>query len=902
MEPGVPFALLGTVVLLAAASWAALAGTVAVLRGSRVGAALVAAGALVLVGLEVRTALLIGQGGDDDLALARAAGLLLLAAGLYAGALTRTPRRPPTAASAAGVVVPLGAAPGVAVLGAAAGVLAAAAVLRSRRDLGAVVIASGLLAAGASIAAGAFADTGDGALLALGLRGVAALLVLGGLVVLARASLLAKVVAAILTGVLAPAVVAVGVVGTTVVRGYEREQATLVADAATGRQQLLSQALEGIRANAAVFAEACTRGPEVCATLLGQFGSAQDFALLVERGGEVRPLGGGNGLSPSESLGLAESDLVARALAGGPGAVRGAEVGGPVRLAGPEPGLALAVVQPLERAIPTDEAAAAFVYGVRVGQEVVDVDFALGGFGYSILVDGRVVATNLSDRDRAVVERAAASSGVLPSGGTTVLASGDDPTVHLRPLVGEGGPVAVLALSRGAEQALQSQRAALTTLLLASLATTAFVGALALLLGRRTVEPVRRLTVVARRVAAGDLSTATGISGRDEVGTLARAFDTMTGSLARLTGDLRASAVRLETVLASMTDGLLATDADGRITSVNRAALAMTGHATADELVGRPLDEVVDLRAVSGEAVRVSATSPLADEPAEVHAPDGTVTPVRAASAPLDDADERHGGVVLVLRDTTREREVERMKTEFLSNVSHELRTPLTPIRGYADLLSSRPGLPAEKVTAFAGTILAESLKMNRVVDLLVDVAALEAGRVEIRPRSVEVGELLDARLVDWRARAPQRAADLRRRVAAGLPPVLVDPTWLAKVLDELVDNAVKHTPAGAGITLGATTSPDGTRVRVSVRDAGPGIAASDRELLFTSFEQKDGSATRRVGGLGLGLSFVRRVAEDAGWPLTVGSGKGAEFALDVPVAEQAVVPPPRRRRAPSRR
>ncbi|MGZ6791738.1 MAG: sensor histidine kinase, partial [Mycobacteriales bacterium] len=146
-----------------------------------------------------------------------------------------------------------------------------------------------------------------------------------------------------------------------------------------------------------------------------------------------------------------------------------------------------------------------------------------------------------------------------------------------------------------------------------------------------------------------------------------------------------------------------------------------------------------------------------------------------------------------------------------------------------------------------------------------------------------------------WQSKAPERKGDFRRRVAAGLPSVLVDPTWVGKALDELVDNAVKYTPAGTAITLVGSLSPDGTRVRVAVRDAGPGIAEADQAALFTSFEQVDGSATRRVGGLGLGLSFVRRLAQDAGYPLTVSSrlGRGSEFALDLPVADDR---PARRR------
>jgi PAS domain S-box-containing protein len=398
---------------------------------------------------------------------------------------------------------------------------------------------------------------------------------------------------------------------------------------------------------------------------------------------------------------------------------------------------------------------------------------------------------------------------------------------------------------------------------------------------------VQRLTAAVRRMAAGDLSATTGVGGRDEVGTLSRSFDAMSGSVSRLTGDLRASAARLETVLSSMSDGLVAADGAGVVTSINRSALGMVGMQDPDEALGRPLWQVLDIR-VGEEPLALSAGE-RADTAAEVHRADGSTVPVRAAIAPLDDGE----GIVLVLRDTTREREVERMKTEFLSNVSHELRTPLTPIRGYAEILLAKPGLSADKVERFATTIRDESIKMNRVVDLLVDVAAIEAGRVSISPRPVSPAALVDGRLAVWRERAPERAADLKRRVGSRLPEVYVDPVWLAKAFDELIDNAIKYTPVGTAIMLTASLVENGRGVRVAVRDTGPGIAVGDQASLFTSFEQVDGSATRRVGGLGLGLSFVRRLAQDAGLPLTVTSalGKGAEFALDLPVVD---VPAPR--------
>ena len=916
MEPGVPFALVGAVLLLAVAAWASLAAAcLAVASRSRTAAALCVTGAAVLVVAETVTATRFGQGDDDGLLLVRAAGLLLVAAGLYSGALVRSGRAAgasPADAGAAAVVVPLGAAPAPAVVAALSGALAAVAAVRARRDLAGSLLALGLLLAGGAAAAAPPArDSTAAAVAVLGLRGAAAALVLGALLVLARSSLLAKVVAAILAGVLAMATAAVGVIGTTVAEGYSREQAALVEDAATGRVQLLQQSLDRIAVLAPVFARGCgTAGfaPAECdgfLRLLTEEGSA-DFALLVPRDGEPVVLGGRAPLSPAEAVGLSGSDVVEAATAGGPAAARDA-VPARVRLLGAEPGLALVVAQPLERPTPTDEATGAFVYGLRLGDDLVRRDFEAGGFGYTLLVDDQVVASNLSERGREHVVDAARSAGSVPTGGVTVPAEGTRPTVHLRPLPGaDGDPVGTIALSREAEVALGAQRDALRALLLTALGTTAVVAALALLLGRRTVQPVQRLTAAARQVTAGRLGTRSGVSGRDEVGTLAATFDTMTGSLARLTGDLRESAVRLETVLASMSDGLVATDAEGRVTSANRAALAMVGVAAAPAVLGRPLEQVLDLRADDGGPLPLDPAT-TRDEPAQVHAADGRTTPVRVAVTPLDAGADGPAGVVVVLRDTTQEREVERMKTEFLSNVSHELRTPLTPIRGYADLLAHRPGLASEKVTTYAGTILSEALKMNRVVDLLVDVAAIEAGRVSTVPRPVDPRTLLDERVADWQARAPERAGDLRRRAAAGLPAVLADPAWLAKVLDELVDNAVKYTAPGTPITLAAAAPPEGGTVRLAVRDAGPGVDAADQELLFTSFEQKDGSATRRVGGLGLGLSFVRRVAQDAGWTLSVVSpaagGKGAEFALEVPVSPEPVAPvSPRASRGAPRR
>ncbi|MCU1591912.1 MAG: phosphate regulon sensor kinase PhoR [Frankiales bacterium] len=907
MEPGVPFALLGAVQLLLIAAWCALAAATLALRRGRLAALLVVAGALVLAAVEVRTAVRFGFPRSDDLSVGRAAGALLLAAGLSAGALRERVAERVEPVLLGGVVVPLASAPGPAFLAGACTLAAAVACVRSRRDAAGTLVAVGLAAAAvAAVAAPLADDTSAGPLVVISLRAAAAVGLLAGLVVLARVSLLGKVVAAILAGVLAMAAAAVGVVGTNVVSSYQKQSNALVAEGTFERLAALDRVGESAQVVAPIVVDprSCPT-PAQCNRVLGKLvsgGTTDDFVVKVSKGGQVRRLGGrGRSLSPSELLGLGRDPAVRALFTSGVGLNLPPII--KVRLVGSPPVLAVAAAALDRPASPSY----AVLYGVRIDDSYAgnDID-ALGFYGLSFLVDGDVVASNLSQRDRATVQDIADTAGIaqgLDPDGVTVAAEGARPTVHFAPVVGEDDTtLGVVAVSRTAAASLAAQRSALTSLLVTALVATGLVGALALLLGRRTVDPVRRLTAAAARVSAGDLHASADVRSSDEVGTLSRTFDTMTASLGRLTGDLRSSAARLETVLSSMSDGLVATDAHGLVTSINPAALAMVGLDTEKQALGRALGEVVDVRDAAGAALALP-TLRLFDAVGEVHRGDDEDTvPVRVSLAPLATGD----GVVLVLRDTTREREIERMKTEFLSNVSHELRTPLTPIRGYAEMLVAKPDVDPKKISMFASTIRDESLRMGRVVDLLVDVAAIEAGRVTVAPRPVAVKALVDGRLEVWRAKAPERAKDLKRRVVAGLPPVMVDPEWVGKALDELIDNAVKHTPAGTAITLTTTLLEE--TVRVGVKDAGPGIAEADQRTLFTSFEQVDGSATRRVGGLGLGLSFVRRLAEDAGFPLSFTSavGKGSEFALDLPISREPVATAPRasragRRQAPAR-
>ncbi len=755
-------------------------------------------------------------------------------------------------------------------------------------------VAVGLaLAAAASFVAPLADDGPAGALAVLALRAAGALALLGGLAVLSRTSLLAKVVASTLAGVLVMACAAVGVVGTVVAGAAEDQAADLAGQAADADQRALLNTLPGLLLPAGQLEAQC-QGASLrdCPRFFGQVvGDEPAFLLRLRRNGpsSVLQTRGGFRLDRTEVLGLARLPEVQRQLDGSEREARSALV----RLSTGTGRLALVAVAPAARSAPDVPPGSVVVLGLPVTDRLLQrvlSDDEQATFDVSVIAGDppRVTATNAapaSSGERAGTGHAPARRG--PRRRPHPVRPREPSHAEPQPLESPTGEqLGVLAVSRSAREALRSQRAVLAALLGSALASVGLVALLVVPLGRRTVDPVRRLTAAAERLAAGDLTGGTGaVRSRDEVGVLARTFETMTGSLAQLTGDLRSSAARLETVLASMSDGLLSTDGDGPVTSVNRAALEM--------LRGRRRRRAARAPAGRGRRRARRRRRRLADAGLRVQdapargAPRRRHQRSRSASRVTGLRDGGGAGVVLVLRDTTREREVERMKTEFLSNVSHELRTPLTPIRGYADILVSRPGLDADKVTRFAGTILAESLKMNRVVDLLVDVASLEAGRVVLRPVDVDVR---GAARRPGRGLARQGPRARRRPPPPGGEPgcrrCTSTPSGSARRSTSSSTTRSSTPPRARPSRWPRRRAPDGERVRVAVRDAGPGIAEADQALLFTSFEQVDGSATRRVGGLGpravVRAPGRRRRRAPADRHLA-GRAGASEFALDLP-------------------
>ncbi|MBV8162390.1 MAG: PAS domain-containing protein, partial [Acidimicrobiia bacterium] len=433
------------------------------------------------------------------------------------------------------------------------------------------------------------------------------------------------------------------------------------------------------------------------------------------------------------------------------------------------------------------------------------------------------------------------------------------------------------------------------TLFLVALGASLLALVVALAVGDRIGTGLRRLTAAAEGIQGGDLSVRAAVRSEDEIGVLSDTFDSMATSIESLADELRQAAEdeaqlrnRLEAVVAGMGEALIAVDVNGRITTFNRAAEELVARP-ATAALGRPVDKVVKLKTEDGQDLAARMRRPTAapwNETGFVVQRGGTEVPVVLSAGGLRSASDELIGGVFVLRDMRREREVERMKTEFLSNISHELRTPLTPIKGYAEMLRRRD-VPRNQAREFLNGIIDSTDRLERVVDLLVSFAAFEAGRLRLRAEPLKVRELLDALGERWQAKLDP-SHPLTRRVARNLPEVLGDRRLLERSLDELLDNAVKYSPGGGKVSVTAKMSENGSgpSVEISVTDHGIGIPEDRIDTVFDDFAQADASATREFGGLGLGLSFVRRIvlAHEGDLLCESKPGKGSTFSIVLPV------------------
>ncbi len=425
-----------------------------------------------------------------------------------------------------------------------------------------------------------------------------------------------------------------------------------------------------------------------------------------------------------------------------------------------------------------------------------------------------------------------------------------------------------------------------------SVSATALAIALifSLWLAERITRPLRRFMEASRKISAGDYSVEVPIEGADELGHLAGEFNRMAAQLARYhemnIEQIISEKSKGEAILSSIEDGLLVFDTELRATGINPAARRMLG-LEFSECSGLPCSDILPAPNVC-DLIRKTVESgfqpSVPEEQRIMTMPSGgrrrhylfSITAIRSK--------DRHlSGVVLLLKDVTRLKEVEQLKSDFVMAASHELRTPLTSMGMSIDLLLEHA---APKLGDADRELLQaaheEVHRMKALVNDLLDLSKIEAGRIDLEFESVQVQTLLEYVRTIFGNQVEQKHVELTWELPEDLSKIRADSNKITWVLTNLISNALRYVPDGGHIQVAAKRI--GPHVHLSVRDDGPGIPQEYQAKIFQKFVQVKG---REVGGTGLGLAICKEIVRAHGGTIWAESesGQGSTFTFTVPVA-----------------
>jgi len=398
---------------------------------------------------------------------------------------------------------------------------------------------------------------------------------------------------------------------------------------------------------------------------------------------------------------------------------------------------------------------------------------------------------------------------------------------------------------------------------------------LALLLGTTLsswlTRPILAMTRAARAMSHGDFEVALPTPGDDELGDLVNTLDTLRNQLAARMAELRQEGHKLRAIINGMSEGVALVQ-EGVIAVANPAFARLCG--LGGEAEGRAIRDAVRVPGV-GDAIEAALASG-APTSREVQLAGRALV---ASIDPLGAPGAQQAVVVLI--DVTEPKRLERLRREFVANASHELRTPVAAIVGVAETLAAGAADDPEARSSFLEILMRHAQRLSRLTADLLDIARLEAGykpRVEV----VDVERAVDAVLGTLHVKAETKHITLEKRPLGELR-VSAERAAVEQILSNLVDNAIKYTPAGGRVTVRAEAR--GGKVRIVVEDTGPGIPTEHHARLFERFYRVDDARSRDLGGTGLGLAIVKHLALANGGDVSVESevGKGSRFIVSLP-------------------
>ena len=353
-----------------------------------------------------------------------------------------------------------------------------------------------------------------------------------------------------------------------------------------------------------------------------------------------------------------------------------------------------------------------------------------------------------------------------------------------------------------------------------------------------------------------------------------------------------------EATMNGMREGLLVVDRDLRVVASNTAAHRLF-NLSRGKLDAQRLTELTRNPAIYSAFLDALKGIERSGVKVETHGPDRLifdlrVVPLAGSNGKGPEAGQGSQGALGVFIDVTRIERLEHVRQEFLSNVSHELRTPLTAILAFIETLEAGAIDDKEASQRFLSIIRRNAVRMQELIDDILELNAIEAGNVRVRAEHVELHPIVTDVISSLANKASAQGIAVNNAVAREVM-VYADARRLEQMLTNLLDNAIKFNREGGSVTVRFESDPDdsrsgvaGRQSKIIVEDTGEGIPAQHLERLFERFYRVDRARSREMGGIGLGLAIVKHLARAHGGEVTVASelGKGSTFTIELPASQ----------------
>lgn len=398
----------------------------------------------------------------------------------------------------------------------------------------------------------------------------------------------------------------------------------------------------------------------------------------------------------------------------------------------------------------------------------------------------------------------------------------------------------------------------------------------AFFLSTRINAPLRKMKEAAFEVARGKFNTKVPIVTQDEIGELATAFNQMGKQLQFNLNALNQEKEQLASILSGMADGVITINKDGTILITNPPAERFLQNWYHEQISGNRKDEPIPSKVMELFQLAVQTEKEQVGELSlQGHYWVVIVSPLYN--------NQNIRGAVAVIRDMTEERNLDKLRNDFIANVSHELRTPISMMQGYSEAIIDDIAQTDEEKKEMARVIYDESLRMGRLVNELLDLARMEAGHIQLTLEDVELQPFIQKIIRKFKGLSTEKEIQFNQELAGQDRFFIFDPDRVEQVLTNLIDNALRHTPPGGFVTILEHTDEQGLYIKVT--DSGTGISEEDLPFVFERFYKADKARTRGSSGTGLGLAIAKNIIEAHKGHISVRSksGQGTTISFFIP-------------------